>query len=57
MDGVRNISITTILDSDVDDVEFKVASKMEGYVSKKVNRTLKREEMRDKTKGIKHRKR
>ncbi len=57
MDGVRNISITTILDSDVSDVEFKVASKMEGYVSKKVNRTLKREEMRDKTKGIKHRKR
>lgn len=50
IDGVRNISITTILDSDVNDVEFKVASKMEGYVSKKVNRSLKREEMRDKTK-------
>ena len=57
MDSVRKISITTILDNKVNDAEFKTASKMEGYVSKKVNRTLKREKMRDKTKETKHRKR
>lgn len=56
MDTVRNISVNTILDNKIDDRTFKTAAKMEGYVSKKVGRNMKREETRENTKKIKHRK-
>lgn len=50
LDSIRNISMTTILDNKTNDNEFKTASKMEGYVSKKVHRTIKREENRKRDK-------
>jgi hypothetical protein len=50
LDSIRNISLTTILDNKTNDNEFKTASKMEGYVSKKVHRTIKREENRKRDK-------
>lgn len=50
LDSIRNISMTAILDNKTNDNEFKTASKMEGYVSKKVHRTIKREENRKRDK-------
>ena len=47
MDSVRHMSITTMLNDNISDNEFKIATKMDGYVSKKANRITKREEVRN----------
>ena len=52
MDTVRTISVNAILDDKLDDCTFKTAARMDGYVSKKVSRTLKREESRKRDKRI-----
>ena len=50
MDGVRYITTLAMLDDSLNDNEVKAAVKMEGYVSKKINRITKREEIRSKHK-------
>lgn len=57
LDDIRNISITAILDNDMNDNDFKAATKMESYISKKVNRITKREERRNDVKNKKRHKR
>lgn len=47
MDGVRYITTLAMLDDSLNDNEVKAAVKMEGYVSKKINRITKREEIRN----------
>ena len=47
LDSIRNISLITMLDNKVNNEEFKVASKMDRYISKKTNRIIKREEIRN----------
>ena len=46
MDGVRYITTLAMLDDSLNDKEVKAAVKMEGYVSKKINRITKRKEIR-----------
>ena len=55
LDSVRNLSISTMLNDKRDISDFNIAAKMEGYATKKVRRTMKREEGRDNTKKGKRR--
>jgi hypothetical protein len=55
LDSVRNLAISTMLNDKRDVSDFKIAAKMEGYATKKVRRTMKREENRENTKKGKRR--
>jgi hypothetical protein len=57
LDGVRNLSLATMLNDKRADSDFKIAAKMEGYATKKVRRTMKREENRENTKKVQQKRR
>lgn len=57
LDSVRNLSISTMLNDKRDVSDFNIAAKMEGYATKKVRRTMKREENRENTKKVQQKRR
>lgn len=57
VNSVRNISTKVMLDNRINDTDFNVALRMDGYVSKKVNRITKREKKRNDIKNNKKHKR
>ena len=57
LDSVINLSISTMLNDKRDISDFNIAAKMEGYATKKVRRTMKREENRENTKKVQQKRR
>lgn len=57
IESVKNISMKSMTDNNVDNNSFKTAAKMNGYVSKKTRRIMKRDDDRKETKSKKRHKR